>query len=246
MRNMEKYLSDFDALPFENIQASYRKRKFFENISKLPEINSVLEIGCGTSSIFEIKKFKINYLIEPVVEFCNRLSKRTSISDIVICNDFLEDSNLQSTFDLVVISCVLHEVPNPDKFIRKAISYLGSNGYIYIDVPNAKSFHRYLAVSTGHLKSIYDVSTTQRHMQQSAHVFTTETLRSYLEGHGLQVLESGGYFIKPFHHQRMQVLVDQNIITKVDLDGFFDLGESLGEFGSEIYALAINGRSNGI
>jgi SAM-dependent methyltransferase len=238
MRDMKKYLSDFDILPFEKIQAMYRKKKFFENISKLRNIDSVLEVGCGTSSIFEKQKFKNNYLVEPVSEFCDRLSKNISISDVVIQNCFLEDASIDITFDLVVLSCVLHEVPNPNEFLKKAIDLLSPDGFIYIDVPNAKSLHRLFAVATGYLNSIYEVTTTQKKMQQSAIVYTQESLNNFLEGNGLKVIESGGYFIKPFHHERMQLLVDKNIVTDRDLDGLFILGDSMGEFGSEIYALS--------
>lgn len=238
MRDMKKYLSDFDALPFEKIQAIYRKKKFFENLSRLKNIHSVLEVGCGTSSIFEQKKFKNNYLIEPVSEFCDRLSKKISVSDVVIQNCLLEDAKLDITFDLVVLSCVLHEVPNPGEFLKKAIGFLSPDGYIYIDVPNAKSLHRFLAVATGYLNSIYETTTTQQQMQQSANVYTQDSLKNFLEENGLAVIESNGYFIKPFHHERMQLLVDQNIITDRDLDGLFILGDSMSEFGSEIYALS--------
>ena len=238
MRDMNKYLSDFDALPFEKIQAKYRKKKFFENVSTLKNINSVLEVGCGTSSIFETKKFKSNYLVEPIKVFCDRLSNRINVSDIVIKNCFLEESRLEKTFDLVVLSCVLHEVPDADRFLREAIKYLNPNGYIYIDVPNAKSLHRQLAVATGYLKSIYVTSTTQQTMQQSANIFTRETLKYFLEQYGLNVIDSNGFFIKPFHHERMQFLVDQGVISDDDLEGFFILGNLMGEFGSEIYAIA--------
>jgi SAM-dependent methyltransferase len=238
MRDMGKYLVDFDSLPFENIQANYRKKKFFQNISKLAHIESVLEVGCGTSSIYEQKKFKCNYIVEPIGEFCDRLSKKIDISDIVIQNCFLEDADIDTTFDLVVLSCVLHEVENPERFLKKAISLLSTEGFIYVDVPNAKSFHRLLAVATGHLDSIYGTTSTQQQMQQSTIVYTEDSLKKILEKSGLRVIDSGGYFIKPFHHERMQLLVDNNIMTDHDLDGLFTLGDLISEFGSEIFALS--------
>jgi len=203
MRDMKKYLVDFDSLPFENIQANYRKKKFFQNISKLENIQSVLEVGCGTSSIYEKKKFKSNYLVEPVREFCDRLSRKVSISDIVIQNCFLEDANINTTFDLIVLSCVLHEVTNPEIFLKKAINLLNPEGLIYIDVPNARSLHRFFAVATGYLNSIYETTSTQQQMQQSAIVYTEDSLIEFLQGSGLSVVESGSYFIKPFHHEKM-------------------------------------------
>lgn len=238
MRDMEKYLVDFDSLPFENVQAIYRKKKFFQKISKLDHIKSVLEVGCGTSSIFEQNKFKCNYIVEPINEFCDRLSKKIDISDVVIQNCFLEDANIDTTFDLVVLSCVLHEVENPEIFLKKAISLLGPEGLIYVDVPNAKSFHRLFAVATGYLNSIYGTTSTQHQMQQSTIVYTEDSLKKILEKNGLKVIDSGGYFIKPFHHERMQLMLDNKIMNDKDLDGLFALGDLIGEFGSEIFALS--------
>lgn len=237
MRDMNKYVADFDDLPFEHIQTKYRKKKFLQNLRRFHHVESALEVGCGDSSIFEKVKFKENYLIEPVKEFSDRLASKINTSDIVIENSLLENSTLAKTFDLVVLSCVLHEVSNPDEFFSKAISYLNENGIVYVDVPNAYSLHRYFAVATGHLNSIHDHTTTQKIMQQSNLVFSEASLCEYFHKFGLHVIDSGGYFIKPFHHGRMQSLIDAGQFTDADLDGFYEMGEALGKFGSEIYAI---------
>jgi SAM-dependent methyltransferase len=235
---MRKYLSDFDSLPFENIQAHYRKKKFFQQISRLENVKSVLEVGCGTSSIYEHKKFEKNYLVEPIIEFCTRLEKKISTSDIVIQNCLLEDARINTTFDLVVLSCVLHEVANPEILLKKAISFLSPEGYIYVDVPNARSIHRFFAVATGYLETIFGKTSTQEQMQQSETVYTEDTLNQFLQSNGLSVIESGSYFIKPFHHEKMQSLVDLRIMTDKELDGLFTLGDLIKDFGSEIFALS--------
>jgi len=237
MRDMNKYLFDFDNLPFELIQSEYRKKKFLENLDRFGEIYSALEVGCGESSIYEKVSFKENFLIEPIQEFCERLSQRINTSDLVIINQFLEDFNVDKKFDLIVLSCILHEVENQDQFLTKAISLLNPGGILYVDVPNAKSLHRYFAVATGYLNSINQASTTQFTMQQSNNIFTKESLCAYLNNYNLEIIECESYFIKPFHHQKMQELCDIGMLTKVDLDGFYTLGDTLKDLGSELYAI---------
>lgn len=237
MRDLKEYLKNFDELPFENIQSFYRKKNFLEVIHKIPKLCKVVEIGCGESSIFEYKKFQDQTIIEPIGEFLKRLGQRIEIENISVINSMVEDVETDEKFDLVVASCVLHEVEQQDAFIMKLKGFLKDTGYLYIDVPNALSLHRHLAVETGYIPSVYEKTSTQKNMQQNNTVFDGRSLNTFLNLHGLKVTQSGGYFLKPFHHQKMLDLFDTGQLTEIELDGLYEIGKNHENLASEIYAL---------
>ena len=237
MRDLEKYLEDFDQLAFEPIQAGFRRRNFIENLKLLPKFRNVLEVGCGVSSIFEVVRFENNVVVEPIQEFINRLERRTDCENIRFANTTIEDHQTKDKYDLIVTSCILHEVEDPKKFLQSIFNLLEPGGYLYVDVPNARSLHRYFAVLTGFLENIYSTSDTQLNMQQSSAVFDKESLKTILTDCGLAVQTVGGYFLKPFHHARMQELVDRGVFSQIDLESFFDITKEIGDFESEIFAV---------
>ena len=108
---------------------------------------------------------------------------------------------------------------------------------VHVNVPNARSLHRLLAVSMGLIGAPTDTSNTQRTMQQRA-TYDRESLRTELECAGFMVQDEGSLFVKPFTHAQMQQLVDQHFLTPAILDGLDRLIDYLPEFGSEIWVNA--------
>lgn len=237
MRNLSDYIQNFDELPFEYLQSGFRKKNFCEFINEFPIMESVLEVGCGESSIFEYKKFSKQTIIEPIQEFIDRLKLRTNCEAISIECCRLEEFTTNNKYNLIVASCLLHEVDEQNLFLKKLTDFMSNDGYLYIDVPNAHSLHRHLAVETGHLENVYERSTTQNTMQQLNKTFDRKTLKSFVEENGLTVVSCGGYFLKPFHHEKMQQLVDLNHLTVHELDAFYQLGKRFQDLASEIFVM---------
>ena len=237
MRDLENYYQNFRQLKFEDTMAFYRKKAFLENLPKHQEFVNVLEVGCGESSIFEYKKFKKCTTVDPIEPFLARLKSNPECYHVASHCCSLEDFETAEVFDLIVASCLLHELFDLTPFLRKIRSLLTTNGIFYVDVPNANSFHRHFAIATGHLKNLQDKTTTQLHMQQKQDAFTKDSLISTLEKHDFNVTSCKGYFIKPFHHKRMFDLIKSGTFTKADLDGFYLVGKELDDFAAEIFAI---------
>jgi len=237
MRDLNQYINNFDNLPFETTQARYRRKSFLLNIEGLPTFKNVLEVGCGESSVFEFKEFDNCLIVEPISEFISRLKGRINYNGIRFQNSTLEEFSTNEKFDLIVASCILHEIEDPTRFLNSIFDKLADGGYLYIDVPNARSLHRFFAVATGFLPDIYAETTTQNNMQQSTDVFDKAKLKLILKKCGFKVNRIGGYFLKPFHHARMQHLVDQGIFSDSDLDGLYKIAENMQDFESEIFAI---------
>ena len=237
MRDFKKYLNDFDQLPFEAIQASFRRKSFIENLKFLPTCKRVLEVGCGESSIFESVQFETNVIVEPIQEFINRLHLRTKCDNITCINSKIENLKTVEKYDLIVASCILHEIENPVEFLNVIFKLIKIGGALYLDVPNAQSLHRHFAVATNYLKNVYSPTTTQVNMQQKSTAFDKKSLQSILIKTGFTVDRVGGHFIKPFHHARMQELVDKGFLSKADLNGLYKLAKETRKFESEIFAI---------
>ena len=107
-----------------------------------------------------------------------------------------------------------------------------ANGIIHINVPNAFSLHRQLAYEMGMIESVYQFSQSNKDFLQF-HVFDKESLRKLVVSNGLEVIEEGGYFIKPFTHQQMEGIVD--IVGNQVLEGLWKLGRKYPELASEIF-----------
>lgn len=238
MRNMSKYLEEFDKLEFEDVQSFYRKKKFLEVVDTLQDVKTVIEIGCGESSIFEFRQWQKNALIEPIEEFSNRLSKRINIQNLEISNCALEAFSGTDTFDLVVVSCLLHEIQDKHDFMRAVKSLMHQNSVLYLDVPNAFSMHRYLAVSSGYLTDVFSVTQTSKTMQQGDTVFSAASLGEFFNSCGFTMMETGTNFVKFFHHARMAEMLAAGHLGTEELDAFYDMQKDFPENGSEVWCLA--------
>ena len=104
---------------------------------------------------------------------------------------------------------------------------------MHVNVPNAHSLHRLLAVEIGLIEDPFELSSTQKQMQQHS-TFGLDSLAELLCQQGFEVQSSGGYFIN-FTHPQMQDLCDCGFLTGAHLEGLFRLSRRMPEFGSEIY-----------
>lgn len=235
-RNLEDYTDDFLSLPFERTQEYFRRKAIVEFIED-GKYKNILEVGCGVNPLFTSFGPDINFtVIEPTRYFHNiALEKARNIKNRKVYLSTLEEFKTFDKFDLIIISSVLHEVEDKVNFVKKLRLLCSNNTLIYINVPNAKSFHRQLALVMGIIGDLMDLSSTQLKMQQSSRPFTIETLQSFLHQFGFNVIAAGTIFFKPFTHEQMQQLVDIGFLTTEILQGFYELPKIYPDFGSEIW-----------
>jgi 2-polyprenyl-3-methyl-5-hydroxy-6-metoxy-1,4-benzoquinol methylase len=238
-RNLGGYTNDFLSLPFERTQEHYRRKSILGFIAK-GCFKNILEVGCGVDPLFTSFDIDTAFtVIEPTKHFYQvALEKAGGLPSRKVFNLTLEEFNSQDKFDLIILSSVLHEVVDKISFISNLKLLCNKDTLVYINVPNAKSIHRLLAVSMGIIDDITDVSSTQLKMQQFSRPFTLETLNSLINQFGFSTIDSGTLFFKPFTHEQMQKLVESGFLTPAILDGFYELPKIFPEFGSEIWIIA--------
>ena len=237
-RNIQQYQDTYDNLPFEEYQVLYRRKKVLEQINERGA-HCILEIGCGNLPLYkDDQKGREWIIVEPGKRFYEK-AKSEAPSNVYVFCDYFEDCtekilNLNKKIDYIVCSALLHELEKPENMLNSICNICDQDTIVHIDVPNAKSIHRLLAMEMGIIPDIYTVSQQAIKLQQQS-VYDKRILRNLCEENALQVINEGSYFVKPFTHRQMQDCLDYGIFDRRLLDGLDRLIRYMPEYGSEIF-----------
>jgi SAM-dependent methyltransferase len=206
---------------------------------------AVVEVGCGADLLVEraaqTHEFARWVIVEPNADFA--AAARDQIGHdtrVQVVEAFFEDAAAETrvacggSADVVICSGVLHEVSDPDALLRAAAGLLAADGQLIVNVPNAGSLHRRLALAMGLIADTAELSDRNARLGQPR-VLDAAGLASLLVKAGFRVETSGGYLIKPFTHTQMAAIpfLDDSIVAGLDR-----LGGELPDLASEIYAVA--------
>ena len=237
-RDINKYTKDYLNHDFEDTMIYYRRKKILEILNKYnPE--KILEVGCGTQSVFDFyNNYETFVVVEPSKQFCEMIKKSKNYnSKVTIINDFLEnkaESLKNEKFDFIILSGLLHEVTEPIKMLKCIKQLCNNNTLVHINVPNAHSMHLLWAYKSGLIEKIGNLTEVAKHFQQHT-TFTLESLVKMVDSVNFSIIEKGSYFIKPFNHSKMQERVTLGIINKQLLDGLYKLTDYIPDMGAEIF-----------
>lgn len=239
-RSLDAYAIEYKNMPFEAIQASYRRKLVLEQIEQLKPTR-ILEIGCGLNPLFTENRFNCHFtVIEPTIEFVNNACELAKpYQNVQIINGQMESHQFtKGEFDLIVLSCLLHEVSSSILMLNAIHKICTIDTVLHINVPNAYSLHRLLAVAMEIIPSIYSISPLQQKMQQNGKIYDIDSLAQELLEAGFQSIANGGILIKPFTHSQMQTLVDREFLKPNMLYGFDQLAKDIPIISSEIWVNA--------
>lgn len=241
-RNIEDYTEQYLEAPFLKENVSYRRECVCEQLKKYKH-KTILEIGCGMFPLFEYLEkndYERYYIIEPSPFFVENAKKKITgelEKKVFIIEGYFEDKYreiLEEKFDFIICSSLLHEVNNATNLLQTIYTVAACNTIIHINVPNANSMHRLIAKEMGIIDNIYSKSETQCKLQQRE-VYDLEKLKKELVENEFQIIDEGSYFIKPFTHTQMDLMLKQGIIDKNVLLGLQGIIKYFPENGSEIY-----------
>ncbi len=215
---------------FDGVIANYTGRL----IAPLVKGKKVLEAGCSTGVITPML---LEYAKElDVVEGSTIYSKLVEekykgLLKMHAC--LFEEYDSQEEYDSVLFLGVLHHLTDPVKFVKHAASWLKPGGELFITVPNMTSFHRELGVTMKVVESIYDASERNVFASQPGR-FDKGSLDKVVLDAGLEIIESSGFFFKPFPH---------GVMSRIDLpstilDGLFEMGIRYPHLACQLYIKA--------
>ncbi|MBX3637389.1 MAG: methyltransferase domain-containing protein [Rubrivivax sp.] len=237
-RSIADYQRAYLASDFEPVQARMRKRMLLALLARHAP-RRVLEVGCGTDALFRHwSDFDRFVVVEPGELFAAK-ARRDAEGDarILVVEDFVENAAAAlrgEGFDLVLVSGLLHEVPDPAALLRALRPLCGEHTLVHVNVPNARSLHRLLALEMGLITDLHELSDRQRALQQPR-TFDLEQLRALCTGCGFAEVDAGSYFVKPFSHAQMARLQHDGLVDERLLQGLYGLARHLPDLGSEIF-----------
>jgi SAM-dependent methyltransferase len=236
-RDLADYAVQYRGLAFEPLQTAYRRRLVLTRGAEYAP-RRLLEIGCGEAPLFTDLPDVESVVVEPTPPFAARARELAAgRPDVTVVEDWAERvdaAQLGGGFDMVVLSCLLHEVPDPQRLLSVARACCAPGAVLHVNVPSAHSLHRLLAVAMGLISDPATPSDTQRRMQQRG-IYDAAGLDAELRAAGFTVRRRGSILVKPFTHAQMQELVDHGFLTSELLDGLNRLAELRPELGSELW-----------
>jgi 2-polyprenyl-3-methyl-5-hydroxy-6-metoxy-1,4-benzoquinol methylase len=234
-RDIDAYTKTYTTLPFEPVQAYYRRKMVLAQIAELKP-RTLLEIGCGEAPLFTSLPVDIDVtVVEPSIPFAQKaLELAEGRSNIYIHNCPMEDFTEPKNFDVIILSSLLHEVLDPQQLLAAVFARCGANTLVHVNVPNARSVHRLLGIILG----IKGQSGTQKKLQQHRTPYDHIALEAELNKAGFTVINRGGMLIKPLTHIQMQALVNKKLLTYKILDWLDRLAMTMPSYASEIWVTA--------
>ena len=233
-RDLADYAEEYARSPSEPLQVGFRRRRVLARVAvRAPR--RLLEIGCGEAPLFLDLPGVACTVVEPAPAFAEHARRLgAGRPDVVVVQAPAEDvvpDEVGGRFDMVVVSGLLHEVPDPQQLLASARTLCAPGGVLHVNVPSAHSLHRLLAVAMGLIPHPAAESANQRRLQQQR-VYDASGLERELAAAGFVVRERGSILVKPFTHAQMQRLVDDGFLTPELLDGLDRLTEQLPDPGS--------------
>lgn len=238
MRDLNDYQNTYDQSPFEDSMVAIR-RDFVLSFLEKYQAKRIIEIGCGNEPLFlyyaDYEHFTI---IEPTLKFYeNAVNLAQKNPSITLHNDYTENctaSLIAANPDVILISGLLHEIPDPASVLKAVFEVCSPDTLVHINVPNANSFHRILALEMGLINDLKELSPNQKMLQQN-HTFDIENLEKLCQSVGFQTVEAGSYFIKPFTHRQMQTLQEHNQFGEKVTKGLVKMEKYMKGLGAEIF-----------
>jgi SAM-dependent methyltransferase len=237
-RDLVAYERSYATCEFEPLQARMRKRKLLDVLTAW-QPRRVLEIGCADDALFNhYGEYQRYVVVEPGRGFAAK-ARADALGDsrVRVVEAQFEDAAAGLAghgFDCIVLSGLLHEVACCDVLFAAVASLCDGDTRVHVNVPNARSLHRLLALEMGLIADVHQVSPRQRALQQPR-TFDLASLRALCAAHGFDVVEHGSYFVKPFTHAQMTQLRRDGLLSDAMLDGLYRLERHLPGLGSEIY-----------
>jgi hypothetical protein len=245
-RRINRYESAYMAnYGFESTMVHYRRALLLERLEKYrPRV--VVEIGCGLEPLYDAwlrrgGEAESWIVVEPAEKFASN-AKSLNLPNLHVICDLFEDAveKVRETMprcpDFVICSSLLHEVPSANALLAAIHSVMDEATLLHVNVPNSDSFHRRLAKAMGLISDTKAMSERNTTLLQHR-VYSMVDLKSEMVPAGFEVVETGGYFVKPFTHAQMEGVVP--VVGNDVLDGLYLLGKEEPELASEIFVEAI-------
>jgi SAM-dependent methyltransferase len=242
-RDLTAYAVDYADSPFEDVQSAVRRRLVLERVAvRAP--STLLEVGCGLVPLaMHLPSTVSSTVVEPAPAFAAAARSACRERDAVVettLESAVSDGLLGTppSFDVVVLSSLLHEVDDPAALLAAVRACCGPTTTVHVNVPHRGSLHRLLGRAAGLTTDLSEPSARQVALQQRE-FYGGEDLHHELEAAGFTVVSSGGILLKPFSAPQMLACRESGVVDDRVLAGLEELGRTMPELASEIWCDAV-------
>ena len=204
--------------------------------------SSILEIGVGRSCVASAFPKARATAIDPVAAAltqwslaCQRVGVDANAFALTL-DDFCQQDMPGELFDFIVLSSVLHEMPDRLVALRHVARLLKPAGKCIVVVPNATSLHRMLGVALGLLDDLQSQTPTEAKMGQFP-AYTEAALTAHMEMAGLRLVTVHTFFLKPLSSEQMALAEEAGVLDQEMLDSLERLTRLMPSWGAEILAV---------
>ncbi|WP_298423763.1 methyltransferase domain-containing protein [Rhodoblastus sp.] len=236
------YLSDEE---FERFLVRYRQDAILALLAE-GAYGDIIEIGCGSELLYEkylhagCAPVRSWLIVEPGDIFATR-AEASQLPSLEVMRGFFESSvpaileRREQPPDYIICSGLIHEVESADHLLNAIKAVAAPHTILHINTPNARSFHRRLALAMKIIPDLRALSPRNLTMQHHR-VYDLDRLLKDLSKAGFEMIRNGGYFVKPFTHKQMEAISPD--LGDAILDGLFELGREYPDWACEIFVEA--------
>lgn len=164
------------------------EKKRFNQIKRWLEGKNVLDIGCGTGSLFKIIPREMTYTgVDGQQEAIDEAKKLHKQATFIKLNIGVDKLKIKEKFDNIVLSAVLEHFEKPEKNLKELKKFLRKNGRVIITTPTNKA-EKILKI--GSKVGIFSISALKDHKQP---LFTKHQLMLLVEKTDYKVIHYGKF-----------------------------------------------------
>lgn len=192
-----------------------------------------LELGpaSGYMTRFLVNDFERVVAVEGAADLVEKIADAPNLEKV--CSLF-QDFKTDEKFDTIILNHVLEHIADPIPLLKQIRTWLAPRGKFIVGVPNARSFHRMVAVKMGLLESIYTLN-ERDHQLGHQRVYDIDLLKAHLVEAGFTISNETGIFLKFLANGQIEQWFSQEMIQ-----AFFELGKDYPELCAEIMVIATN------
>ena len=238
-----------EAVGFESVCLRARQQSNLRHLLRWRP-RRVLEVSCGpdllcAQALPYLPELEAWVIVEPAQRYADsaRLHARRDERLLVVqeymenAGDAVRAAGNMVPFDAVLLSSVLHETAEPLALLQAAAEQLAPGGRLLANVPNARSFHRLLAVALGLTARPGELSARNQLLGQPF-VFDHQALTDLMTHAGLREEAFEGYLFKPFTHDQMAAVISW--LGTRGAQALIELGRQFPEHAAEICVVAVH------
>jgi 2-polyprenyl-3-methyl-5-hydroxy-6-metoxy-1,4-benzoquinol methylase len=226
MKNPEVFATfyNYETLGFDLKLVEYG----FKTYKKYFKGNSALELGPASGYMTKhlVQEFDKLTVVEGAKSLIEQIP---NYSNLIKVNSLFEEYEPKEYYDTIIMNHVLEHIENPIALLKRIYNWLANDGVFIVGVPNAKSFHRLVAVEMGLLKTEYELNNRDIELGHYR-VYDFDLLKEHVLEANFKIVKEGGIFLKFLSNTQIEQYLNDSIIS-----AYFKLAEDFYYNSAEIY-----------